>query len=147
MADEQTTPEPAPAPEQTVPDATQTPEQLTQDFKKDELQTAAAVQGVDVPSSATKADIAQAIVEQAPPAQAVVVDNHTARSDDDALHGGWVDVVSGEHAGRFAAYVSTVSNDSTGYPERIIVRTRDADNLLLEVNYSDVRPSVSNGGR
>lgn len=144
MADEQTTETPVPEP---TPE--QTPEQLAQDFKKDDLQAAAAVQGVDVPSGATKADIAQAIVEQAPTpvVPAVVVDNHTARSDDDALHGGWVDVVSGEHAGRFGAYVATVSNDRTGYPEQIIIRTRDADNLLLEVAYSDVRPSDSNGGR
>ena len=111
----------------------QDPAQLASDFKKDELQTAAAVQGVDVPSSATKADIAQAIVEN--------------QSDEDTLLGGWLDIVSGEYAGRFGSYVATVTHDSSGYPENIIVRTRDADNLLLEVAYSDTRPSPRNGGR
>lgn len=145
MADEQTTDTPV---EPAAASDAQNPEQLAQDFKKDELQTAADVQGVDVPSSATKADIAQAIVDQTPATtQAVVVDNRTARSDDDAHLGAWVDVVSGEYAGRFGAYVATVSSDSTGYPDRIIIRTRDADNLLLEVAYSDVRPSASSGGR
>jgi hypothetical protein len=151
MTDETTEPTPvpeAPAPAPEAVPATQDPAQLASDFKKDELQTAAAVQGVEVPSGATKADIAEALVDQStPPAAAVVVDNHTARSDDDAHLGSWVDVVSGEYTGRFGAYVSTVSSDSTGYPEQVIIRTRDADNLLLEVAYSDLRPSDSNGGR
>ncbi|HEX9007324.1 MAG TPA: hypothetical protein VF889_08510 [Bacteroidota bacterium] len=117
-------------------------------FKKDELQTAAAVVGADVPSSATKADLAEAIVAQQAPASPVTVDNRTQRSQDDALFGSFVDVVSGEHQGRFGAYVATVEHDAqSGYPTVIIIRTRDADNLLLEVQYQDVRPSLRNGGR
>jgi len=77
----------------------------------------------------------------------VVVTNLTARDDNDARLGSFVDVVSGEYAGRVGAYIADVSHDSTGYPERVIVRTRDADNLLIEVSYSDLRPSAYTGGR
>jgi hypothetical protein len=173
MADENVQPDPAglaPAPEPTVATAAapepqavaapvadtapQDPAQLVADFKKDELVTAADVVGADVPASATKAYLAEAIVAQQPAAVAaagaapVIVDNFTTRNDDDALLGSWVDVVSGSYVGRFGAYVSTVSHDkTTGYPTVIIIRTRDADNLLLEVNYSDVRPSDRSGGR
>lgn len=70
------------------------------------------------------------------------------RSDEDALLGSWVDVVGGEYQGRFGAFVSTVEHDAqTGYPLLVLVRTRDADNLLIEVAYQDIRPSARNGGR
>jgi hypothetical protein len=85
-------------------------------------------------------------LEQAPAAP-VVVDNHTARSDDDAYHGSWVDVVSGEHKGRYGALLGTVSSGPDGYPEVVSIRTRDADNLVLDVAYSDVRRSEKTGGR
>lgn len=142
-----------------APDAPGTPptpdpptsEQLAADFKKAELQTAADVVGADVPSGATKADIADAIVAAQPtPAAAPVTMVSTAhrRSDEDALFGSWVDVVAGEYSGRFGAFVATVSHDTvTGYPDVVVIRTRDADNLLVEVNYADVRPSDRNGGR
>lgn len=146
MTDETTEPTPA-APADAAAQQTQDPAQLASDFKKDELQTAATVTGVDVPASATKADLAEAIVSQQAPAQPVVVDNLTKRSDDDTLLGGWLDIVSGEYSGRFGTYVATVSHDGSGYPEQIVVRTRDADNLLVEVAYSDTRPSPRNGGR
>jgi hypothetical protein len=48
--------------------ATQAPEDLADSLKKDELQAVAADAGVDVPASATKAVIAEAIVDQAPEA-------------------------------------------------------------------------------
>lgn len=162
MADETTPiPEASPSPETvpadapaTVPAApdpsqtpTQSPEDLTSQFKKDELATAAAVQGVEVPGSATKQVLAEAIVESQGGAQPVVVDNLTKRTDDDTLLGGWLDIVSGEYSGRFGSYVATVTHDKDGYPDNIIVRTRDADNLLVEVAYSDTRPSPRNGGR
>lgn len=80
--------------------------------------------------------------------QPVVVDNYTKRNDDDALNGSWVDVISGPLAGRFGAYVDTVHHDdSTGYPSVILIRSRDERNELLEVAYSDVRPSERTGGR
>ncbi len=84
-----------------------------------------------------------------PPAAApVTVDNFTRRSDDDAIHGSWVDVISGPHAGRFGAYVEDAAHDPlSGYPVVIVVRSRDALNELLHVNYADVRPSERTGGR
>jgi hypothetical protein len=111
-------------------------------YKKDELVAAADVQGVEV----AKGDIA-AKLSTAPGVAAVTVDNRTRRSDDDALLGGWVDVVSGEHQGRFGSYRDTAQVCSDGYPKTIWVRTRDADNLLLEVAYEDVRPAERTGGR
>jgi hypothetical protein len=125
-----------------------TAEQLAKDFKKDELKTAAQVQGVEVESGAKKADIAEALADNAaqsgPP---IVVDNKTRRSGDDPLFGSWVDVVDGEHAGRFGYYVETVSHATDGYPNVVAVQTRDADNIRIEVPYSAVRPSERNGGR
>lgn len=76
-----------------------------------------------------------------------IVDNWSSRGDHEAFHGGWVDVVGGEHVGRFGHFAEVARVGSDGYPETIWVRTRDADNLLLEVPYSDVRPSSGVGGR
>jgi hypothetical protein len=161
MADEQPT-QPAPDPQAaeaaqpapveavTPPPAVVTPDpqQLAGDFKKEELQTTAQVLGADVPSGATKSDIAQAIVEAQPVAPVTMVDSRTRRSEDDAMLGSWVDVISGPDQGRFGAYVDTVHHDpQTGYPSVILIRSRDARNELLEVSYSDVRPSERTGGR
>lgn len=83
-----------------------------------------------------------------PVAPPVIVNNYTVRSDDDALLGSWVDVISGPNQGRFGSYVDTVHHDKeTGYPSVILIRSRDARNELLEVEYSDVRPSERTGGR
>jgi hypothetical protein len=132
------------------------PEQLASDFKKPELQAAAAVLGADVPASATKADIAQAIVDTSaastaaptlPPSQTVGVNNYNRRSGEDAILGTWVDVVSGEHQGRFGAYEDTSTWGDDGYPDEVLIRSRDSRNELLLVKYSDVRPSERNGGR
>lgn len=150
MTDETTEPTPAPeaAPADAAAQQTQDPAQLASDFKKDELQTAAAVQGVDVPASATKADLAEAIVSQSGSVQPVVVDLATKRDDNDPILGSWVDVVSGEYQGRYGSYVSTVTHDpSTGYPDRVMIKTRDKDDMYVELDYSDLRPSERNGGR
>ena len=77
----------------------------------------------------------------------VIVTQFTRRSDEDALPGSWVDVVAGEHEGRRGAYVGDESHGKDGYPARVLVRTRDAENELLVVNYSDIRPSSYTGGR
>lgn len=133
-----TSPEPAAATSGSAPDPTQ--------FKKDELVTAAQVQGVEVEKGDTKADIAEKLAT--PAAKPIVVSNFTARSDEDAQLGSWVDVVSGEYAGRRGAYVDDAGHDpQTGYPSQIIVRTRDAENELIVVDYSDARPSSYTGGR
>ena len=130
-------------------DDTQQPtdaEQLASDFKKDELQTAAQVVGADVPSGATKADLAEAIVSQASVAP-VAVTNFTRRSGAEALLGHFVDIVKGEFAGRFGHYFADVSHKPDGYPDRVQVRTRDSDNLVVEVGHDEIRPSERAGGR
>ena len=115
-------------------------------FKKDELVTAANVQGVEVEKGDTKADIAEKLAT--PAVQPVLVNQYTRRSGDDALLGSWVDVVSGEHEGRRGQYVDDASHDpQTGYPDEVLVRTRDANNELLAVKYADIRPSAYTGGR
>ena len=81
-------------------------------------------------------------------AHPVRVDNMSRRSDNDALEGHFCDIVSGEHAGRTGVFDQVVEYDShTGYPAKIIVITRDADNAWLVVAYEDVRPSASTGSR
>lgn len=85
-------------------------------------------------------------VGPAPPA--VRVDNLTRRSDDDALEGHFVKVVSGEYVGRVGGFERVLSSGPDGYPIRILVRTRDAENELLTVAYADVRPADPyRGGR
>lgn len=152
----------------------QDPEQLASDFKKDELQAAAAVQGVEVPSGAKKADIAEAIVNQTPGAvaerpvvavpsdgnpgmphltsdqpavQFVTPDGRNRRTDEDAKVGGFVDVVDGEHKGRWGAFLRIVKHGADGWPEQALVRTRDEFNEDLVVPYEHLRDSVSKGGR
>jgi len=120
-----------------APDA----EKLASDLKKPELQALAEVQGVDIPSGATKATIAEAIVAQSTPSLPVIVDGRTKRSDDDALEGGWVRVVDGEHAGRRGALLHVEERGADGYPTRCIIRTRDAMNQLLSVAYEHLRPT------
>lgn len=90
-------------------------------------------------------------VPTAAPAATVHVDNRTRRSGDDALEGGWVDVVSGEHKGLRGAFLSVERYDKkTGYPATIRVRNRDltGDVDTVVVNYADARPAENYlGGR
>ena len=59
----------------------------------------------------------------------------TQPDDDQATVGAFVDVVSGDHEGRYGVLVEAHSLD------RAIVRTRDANNELLVTAYSDLRPA------
>jgi hypothetical protein len=93
-----------------------------------------------------------AALEPDPPAAAdapgapapVKVEGRNRRSDDDALEGGWADVVSGDFAGRHGVfdYVVTYSPDD-GYPATVALLTRDEMNEHLIVSYSDLRPSTA----
>jgi hypothetical protein len=105
-----------------------------------------AAEVVDAEVGADKTE-PEAVVSAQPSAQPVVVDGHSRRSGEHPTLGSFVNVVDGEHKGRYGAYVDTSQRDSTGYPTVVFVRTRDADNLLLEVPYEHVRPSGRNGGR
>ena len=81
------------------------------------------------------------------PPQPIKVDGRSRRSDDDALEGGPVDIVDGEHAGKYGAFVRVLQHAADGYPKQILVRTRDAENELLSIAYDHVRPSKRTGGR
>lgn len=133
-----------------------TAEELAAEHTKAELEAAAAVEGVEVKSKDTKADIAAKLAESAvsvslharPGSQGQFIHNNVLRrSDNDAVLGSWVDVVAGEHAGRYGAFYAVSQSDEKGFPTTAMVRTRDADNLLLEVPYESLRPSERAGGR
>jgi len=62
--------------------------------------------------------------------------------------GGWVQIISGDYAGRFAAYLGDVGTIPDDDPVKIIqVRTRDADNLVLDLPITDVTATTYSGGR
>jgi hypothetical protein len=108
-----------------------------------------ATQTIETPQKAAEAAVVVPVevAAAAVPVDPVVVNQFTRRSGDDALPGSWVDIIAGEHEGRRGAYVGDVSHGQDGYPDRVLVRTRDADNLLIEVGYGEVRPSSYTGGR
>jgi hypothetical protein len=86
----------------------------------------------------------QATGDQTPPAAPVRVDQFTRRSDNDALEGGKVKVVGGEHEGQEGAFVKVAQYDSTdGYPTKIVVKFFDTTytHELAEVEYEHVRPA------
>lgn len=119
---------------------------LASEHTKDELVAAAKVEGVDVKSRDTKQVVAEKVAK-ATHGPKVTVSNFNRRSGDDAILGHFVDVVGGEHQGRRGHYFADVSHGTDGYPERVHVQSRDADNLTLEVNYADIRPTDYHGGR
>lgn len=122
-------------------------EALASEHTKEQLKHAAEVAGVDLKARDTKADIAEKLTEVQHGGGGVFVNNFNRRSGDDALFGSFVDVVAGEHEGRRGHYFQDVSHGSDGYPDRVLIRSRDEDNLPLEVNYSDIRPTSYTGGR
>src|SRR5215831_13748937 len=60
--------------------------------------------------------------------------------------GGWVDIVDGDYLGRHAAYLQNLEEDDNGVPTLVQVRTRDADNLVLDLPYDSVASTTYNGG-
>ena len=69
----------------------------------------------------------------------VQVNEHVARSDDDALLGHFVEVTGGKHSGRYGVLESAINPGSDGFPTDASVRTRDASVELLNVKYSDLK--------
>lgn len=62
--------------------------------------------------------------------------------------GQFVRVIDGEYAGRFAVYLGDVGVIPDDEPVKIIqIRTRDADNLTVDVKYDDVSSTTYSGGR
>jgi|SRR5215472_677429 len=64
-----------------------------------------------------------------------------------AVLGGWVQLLSGDYANHFAAYLANVEVDDDGNPTLIQVRTRDADNATFDIPYTDVTSTTYSGGR
>jgi len=61
--------------------------------------------------------------------------------------GQFVQILSGDYQGHFAAYLGNVALDDDGNPTVIQVRTRDADNVILDVPYGEVSSTTYSGGR
>lgn len=131
-----------------------TAEELAAEHTKAELEAAAAVEGVEVKSKDTKAEIAEKLASQGPPAAThahpgnqgtFVVGNQQRRSDDDAILNSFVDVVSGEHQGRYGVFFDVAESESNGFPKVALVRSRDAENEVLSVPYESLRPSERRG--
>lgn len=80
-------------------------------------------------------------------AQPIHVDGRNRRNADDGLEGGFVKIINGEHEGRVGAYVQTLEHAADGWPEKILVRSRDEHNEPLVVAYSDVAATDYKGGR
>lgn len=106
----------------------------------------------NAPNPAAPAEPAETLPPESPAAQpgltarpaGVGVDGavYRGRDDNDAVTDRFCRVVSGEYTGRYGVYLSTASLGADGWPETIVVRTRDAEDENLVVNYSDCRPSV-----
>ncbi len=62
--------------------------------------------------------------------------------DERAEYGGWAEIVSGPHAGRYGVYTANFL-ERNGRPEIIMIKTRDANEDVLRVNYRDCRPSTA----
>lgn len=134
-----------------------TAEALAAEHSKTELAAAAAVEGVEVKSKDTKADIAGKLASagdapgltRATPGHPgpMIVGTVRQRSDEDALLGHWVDVVSGEYQGKFGQFFDVAESDKDGIPKTALVRTRDAQAEVIRVAYGDLRPSERTGGR
>lgn len=58
--------------------------------------------------------------------------------------GTFCEVIGGPHDKRYGVYHNTVEWDPTGgYPQTIVLRTRDDNEDLLHVSYKDVRPATA----
>ena len=93
-----------------------------------------------VPSEGPVAFTPAPAARKAQNVQPVKVDGRNRRSDDDALEGGFCEIVAGEHDGVHGTFDQVVEYDHAGYPVKVLVKPRDAATATLVVNYSDVRP-------
>lgn len=54
------------------------------------------------------------------------------------VSGGMVEVVDGPHKGRVGVFMRALTADpGSAVPKRILVRTRDADHMRIEVDFAD----------
>jgi hypothetical protein len=52
-------------------------------------------------------------------------------------------VIAGPYQGRYGVLQSTASISADGWPDRVVIRTRDAEDENIVVAYSDIRPDVA----
>lgn len=161
MADEQLDPQaqPATTDESSSPDPVAEPAQEPAPAADTLGPGAAVVSDAPAPTSQqVSADPTPAVPSPEPapvpepsgPAQPVTVDQFTRRSDEDALEGSQVTVISGEHAGQNAAFRQVVESDpQTGYPRLVLVRFQSANytHEYATVPYADVRPAQHPGSQ
>lgn len=82
------------------------------------------------------------------PAQPVNPDGTNRKHGDDGLVGHFVRVLKGEHTGRVASFEKVETRAKDGYPDLILCRSRDADNIYFAVKYDDVESAGDyHGGR
>ena len=68
---------------------------------------------------------------------------YRARSDDDVLTNTFCKVIAGPYTGRYGVYITTASLGADGWPDQVVVRTRDAEDENIVVAYADIRPDVA----
>jgi hypothetical protein len=113
----------------------------------EQAEPSVASDGAENAPSATEGagDKAEQVVAVVPPA---VVNGvvYRGRDDNDVLTGGWCTVIAGEHQGRYGVYTATATVLlADGWPATVTVRTRDARDEDIIVNYADIRPSQAGG--
>jgi hypothetical protein len=104
----------------------------------------------DVPAEGQEDGQAQASPPQAP-APAVtradldrqMVPAWSPESDSDVALGTFCTVIWGEHIGRYGVFQTIGEIRPDGRPVTAIVKTRDAEDEAITVNYSDIRPDVA----
>jgi hypothetical protein len=62
------------------------------------------------------------------------------RSDDDVLTNHFCRVIAGEYTGRYGVLQSTATLGVDGWPDLVVVRTRDAEDENIIVPYAAIRP-------
>ncbi len=60
------------------------------------------------------------------------------RDDNDVIFGHFCRVTEGEHEGLYGVYEDNATLGDDGYPETVLVRTRDDDSRLITVPYSSI---------
>jgi len=69
------------------------------------------------------------------------VDSTTARSDSDARVGNFVTVAKGKHKGRYGVLETVVTLGKDGYPDAVIVVSRDERAERIVASYDDLVPA------
>lgn len=67
------------------------------------------------------------------------------RTDDDVLTGGFATLIRGPYQGRTVVLQQTVTRGPDGYPDQVIVKTRDDRDEPLLVHYENLRPATAGG--